>query len=76
MQGEMKRLREELQEKHQAELSVLKAELEQEMAKETMDLKNTLQEEKDKLKSLENDESKKCSLIFGWLSFTTLHIRY
>lgn len=64
LQGEIKRLREDLQQKHQAELSVLKAKLEKEMAKEITDLKYTLQEEKYKLKSLENDESKKCSLIF------------
>lgn len=67
VQDEMKRLKEELQEKHQAELSCLKAELEKEMTKETMDLKNTLMEEKEKLKSLqsalENDESKKYLLV-------------
>lgn len=66
MQDEMKRLKEELHEKHQAELSVLKTELEKEMTKETTDLKNTLMVEKEKLKSLqtalENDESKKCLL--------------
>lgn len=71
----MKSLKEELQEKHQAELSVLKSELEKEMTKETTDLKNTLMEEKEKLKSLqtalENDESKKCLSIrlFCQLSF-------
>lgn len=67
MQDEMKRLKEELQEKHKAELSCLKAELEKEMTKETTDLKNTLMQEKEKLKSLqtalENDESKKCLLL-------------
>lgn len=70
----MKRLKEELQEKHQAGLSVLKAELEKEMTKETTDLKNTLMKEKEKLKSLqtalENDESKKyLSVLFCELSF-------
>lgn len=71
----MKRLKKELQEQHQAELSVLKAEFEKEMTKETADLKNTLIEEKEKLKSLqaalENDDSKKCLpvLVFCRLSF-------
>lgn len=74
-QDEMKRLKKELQEQHQAELSVLKAEFEKEMTKETTDLRNTLMEEKDKLKSLqtalENDDSKKCLpiLLFCRLSF-------
>lgn len=65
MQEEMKRLREELQQKHQAELSVLKAELEKEMTTKTTELQITLKEEKEKLSflqtALENDESKKCT---------------
>lgn len=77
MQDEMKRLKEELQEKHQAELSVLKAELEKEMTKETTDLKNTLMEEKEKLKSLqtalENDESKKCFLVLLFCGLSFIH---
>lgn len=63
-QNEMKRLKEELQEKHQAELSVLTSECEKEITKETTDLKTNLMEEKEKLMSsqtaLENDERKKC----------------
>lgn len=65
VQEEMKRLREELQQKHQAELSVLKAELEKEMTTKITELQITLKEEKEKLSSiqraLENDESKKCT---------------
>lgn len=63
----MKRLTEELQQKHQAELSVLKAELEKEMKTKTTDLQITLEKEKEKLSSLqtalENDGSKKCKRI-------------
>lgn len=51
MQEEMKRLREELQEQHEAELSALRS-----------DLEKALEEEKEKLKALQaaldNDESK------------------
>lgn len=69
----MKRLTEELQQKHQVELSVLKAELEKEMKTKTTDLQITLEKEKEKLSSLqtalENDESKKCKLILCRLSF-------
>lgn len=63
----MKRLTEELQQKHQTELSVLKAELEKEMKTNITDLQITLEKEKEKLSylqaALENDESKKCKLI-------------
>lgn len=59
---EMKRLREELQEKHKTELSVLRAELDTEMEEERSSLKKALDEEKEKLKSLQaaldNQESK------------------
>lgn len=61
VQEEMRRLREELQEKHQAELSMIKAEVQKEITKEATDLKNTLKDKKEKLKglqTLENDESK------------------
>lgn len=73
MQNEMKRLKEELQEKHQAELSLLKAE----MTKEMTDLKNTLMEEKEKLKSLQTaleiDESKKCLLVLLFCGLSFIH---
>lgn len=69
----MKQLTEELQQKHQAELSILKAELEKQMETKTTDLQITLEKEKEKLASLqtalENDESKKCKLILCRLSF-------
>ncbi|XP_068436282.1 pericentrin [Clinocottus analis] len=61
VQDEMKRLREELQEKHDAELSVLKSNLRRETEKERSRLEAELHEEKQKLKSLQtalaNDES-------------------
>lgn len=71
----MKRLGEELQEKHKTALSALKSELDKEMDKERTSLTKALHEEREKLKSLqaalENDESKKCSLM---LSVCTLSV--
>lgn len=59
---EMKRLREELQEKHKTELSALRTELDTEMEEERSSLKKALDEEKEKFKSLQaaldNQESK------------------
>lgn len=59
---EMKRLREELQEKHKTELSALRTELDTEMEEERSSLKKAFDEEKEKLKSvqaaLDNQESK------------------
>ncbi|XP_026170864.1 pericentrin isoform X4 [Mastacembelus armatus] len=57
---EMKKLREELQEKHKAEISALKSDIEKEM-EETKRLEKALHEEEEKLKSLQaalgNDDS-------------------
>lgn len=62
VQDEMKRLREELQEKNEAELCALKSDLDRDMEKERIHLEKELHEEKEKLKSLQaaldNDESK------------------
>lgn len=62
MQEEMKKLREELQEKHEAEISVLRSDLGRETEKERTRLEKALHEERAKLKSLQaaldNDESK------------------
>uniref|UniRef100_A0A3B4XRB0 Pericentrin n=1 Tax=Seriola lalandi dorsalis TaxID=1841481 RepID=A0A3B4XRB0_SERLL len=53
VQEEMKRLREELQEKHEAEISVLRSDLVRETEKERTHLEKALHEEKEKLKSLQ-----------------------
>ncbi|XP_062295952.1 pericentrin isoform X3 [Scomber scombrus] len=50
---ETKRMREELQEKHEAELSALKTDLERETGKERTCLEKALKEEREKLKSLQ-----------------------
>uniref|UniRef100_A0A673B4S6 Pericentrin n=1 Tax=Sphaeramia orbicularis TaxID=375764 RepID=A0A673B4S6_9TELE len=53
VQGQMKRMREELQQKHEAELSALRAELEKQAEDERTCLEKALEEEKEKLKSLQ-----------------------
>ena len=59
---EVKKMREELQEKHEAELSALKTDLEKETEKERTCLEKALKEEREKLKSLQaaldNNDSK------------------
>ncbi|XP_040916208.1 pericentrin isoform X2 [Toxotes jaculatrix] len=66
VQDKMKRLREELQEKHEAEISVLKSDL-RETEKERTGLEKALNEEKEKLKSLhaalDNDESPQVLIV-------------
>lgn len=68
---ETRRLREELQEKHEAELSALRSDIDRESEEERTRLEKALDEEKEKLKSLQtsldNDDSKiifDCSLWF------------
>ncbi|XP_041809392.1 pericentrin isoform X2 [Chelmon rostratus] len=67
VQDEMKRLREELQEKNEAELCALKSDLDRDMEKERIHLEKELHEEKEKLKSLQaaldNDESPQVLLV-------------
>ncbi|XP_042356085.1 pericentrin isoform X2 [Plectropomus leopardus] len=67
VQEQMKRLREELQEQHEAELSVLKLDLHKETEKERTRFEKALDEEKEKLKSLQaaldNDESPQVLIV-------------
>ncbi|XP_073339040.1 pericentrin isoform X2 [Pagrus major] len=67
VQAEMKRLREELQEKHDAELSALKSDHDRETEKERMHFEEALHEEKEKLKSLQaaldSDESPQVLIV-------------
>ncbi|XP_031703854.1 pericentrin [Anarrhichthys ocellatus] len=67
VQDEMKRLREELHEEHDAELSALQSNLHRETAKEMSRLEKALHEEKEKLKSLQaaldNDESPQVLMV-------------
>lgn len=61
-QEEIKRIREELQVNHEADLAALRADLERETQKERTGLEKALNEEKEKLKSLQaaldNNDSK------------------
>lgn len=76
VQEEMKKLREELLEKHEAELSALRSDLHRETEKEKTCLEKALHEEKEKLKSLQaaldNDASK--SLMGCWLNGSSLEL--
>ncbi|XP_070699119.1 pericentrin [Pempheris klunzingeri] len=67
VQGEMKRLREELQKNHEAELSALRSDLNGEMEKERTHLEKALQEEREKLESLQaaldNDDSPQVLIV-------------
>ncbi|KAM6917864.1 pericentrin isoform 2-T2 [Lycodopsis pacificus] len=67
VQDETKRLREELHEEHEAELSALQSNLHRETAKETSRLEKALHVEKEKLKSLQaaldNDESPQVLMV-------------
>ncbi|XP_071353542.1 pericentrin isoform X2 [Trachinotus anak] len=67
VEEEMKRLREELQEKHEAEMSVLRSDLDRETEKERTRLEKALHEEKEKLKSLQaaldNDDSPQVLIV-------------
>lgn len=62
VQEQIKRMKEELQVTHEAELSTLRKDLERETEKKRTCLEKALQEEKEKLKSLQaaldNNESK------------------
>ncbi|XP_053191638.1 pericentrin [Scomber japonicus] len=64
---EVKKMREELQEKHEAELSALKTDLEKETEKERTCLEKALKEEREKLKSLQaaldNNDSPQVLLV-------------
>lgn len=64
VQEEMKRLTKELQDKHEAEISVLRSVVDKEAEEERTRLEKALHEEKEKLKSLQaaldNNESKSC----------------
>lgn len=68
---EMKRLREELQEKHEAEISALRSELDRETEEERTRLEKALHEEKEKLKSLQaaldSDESEIIFKTVTWV---------